>query len=343
MKKVVPKVAEAAAPRSGRVKALMIRAVYAVIAWLPLRVIQWLGAGLGYLLWLADTDLTRTTRINIGLCFPELSAPEQRRLARQSLLETGKTMLETGACWNWSLDKCRSLIHHIEGEQLFAERCADQRGLILLLPHLCTWEMLHPVLTAHTSFTAMFKPPQIVALDEWMQKVRNRSSAVMVPANRRGVSELMKALKAGQCVVVLPDQEPERESGGFAPFFGIEALTVSLVHGLATKTNAQLLVVNTKRLPCGRGFDVVFRDANAINVPDLRTSLTAMNAIVETAVREIPAQYQWEYKRFKQGPSKRTKYYFPSGRLQTHKQREAWAAAKDADENRRSEENKKPP
>ena len=78
------------------------------------------------------------------------------------------------------------------------------------------------------------------------------------------------------------------------------------MQGLATKTNAQLLLVNTKRLPGGRGFDVVFRDANAINTPDLRASLTAMNAIVETAVREIPAQYQWEYKRFrvrpKQGP-----------------------------------------
>ena len=315
-------VEETRVPFSDRLKAGAIRGVYALLAYLPLRVIQWLGAALGQLLWVLDSDLARTTRINIGLCFPELSPQDQQRLARQSLLETGKTMLETGACWNWSLDKCRSLIRHIEGEQLFAQRCADERGLILLLPHLCTWEMLHPVLTAHTPFTAMYKPPQITALDEWMQKVRNRSSAVMVPANRRGVSELMKALKAGQCVVVLPDQEPERGSGDFAPFFGIEALTVSLVHGLATKTNAQALVVNAKRLQDGRGFDVVFRDANAVNTLDVRASLTAMNAIVEAAVREIPAQYQWEYKRFKQGPDKRTKYYFGEGRIALHQQRE---------------------
>lgn len=309
-------------PSSDRLKAVAIRALYALVACLPLRMIQWLGTGVGYLLWRLDTDLARTTRINIGLCFPELSAEDQENLACQSLIETGKTILETGACWNWSLDKCRSLIRHIEGEQLFAERCADERGLILLLPHLCTWEMLHPVLTAHTTFTAMYKPPEIPALDAWMLKVRSRSSAVMVPTNRRGVSELMKALKKGQCVVVLPDQEPERESGGFAPFFGIEALTVSLVHGLASKTNAQVLVVNAKRLPDGCGFDVVFRDANAINTPNVSESLKAMNAIVEAAVREIPAQYQWEYKRFKQGPDKRTKYYFDSEKLVAHRERE---------------------
>jgi KDO2-lipid IV(A) lauroyltransferase len=307
-------VKEVPIPLSDRMKGAFIRSLYALLACLPLRAIQLLGAGLGNALWLCRTELARTSLINIHLCFPELSAKEQKKLARQSLLETGKTMLETGACWNWSLEKCRSLIRNIEGEQLFAERCADPRGLILLLPHLCTWEMLHPVLSAHTAFTAMFKPPQIRSLDDWMQKVRNRSSAVMVPANRRGVSELMKALKNGQCIVVLPDQEPERESGSFAPFFGLEALTVSLVHGLATKTHAQLLMVNTKRLADGSGFDVVFRDANTVNTPDLRQSLTAMNTIVETAVREIPAQYQWEYKRFKQGAQKRTKYYFSEDR-----------------------------
>ena len=142
-----------------------------------------------------------------------------------------------------------------------------------------------------------------------MQSVRNRASATMVPANRRGVTELVKTLKAGGCVVMLPDQEPERESGDFAPFFGVETLTISLVHGLATKTHSQLLLVNAKRLTDGNGFDVVFRDANSVNADDLRTSLTAMNAIIETAVREIPEQYQWEYKRFKRRPQGKADFY----------------------------------
>ncbi len=290
-------------------KAQSIIVLYRFLACLPLCVIQALGAGIGHLQWLFRTRLARTTIANIRLCFPEMSNGEQDQLAHQSLVETGKTLLETGACWNWSLEQCRSRIKRIEGEQLFASCCADERGLILLMPHLCTWEILHPVLTEHTNFTAMYKPPKIRPLDGWLQSVRNRSSARMVPANRRGVSELVKTLKEGGCVVILPDQEPERESGCFAPFFGVETLTISLVHGLATRTGAQLLLVNARRLPGAAGFDVVFRDANAVNTGDLRASLTAMNAIIEDAVREIPAQYQWEYKRFKRRPEGKAAFY----------------------------------
>jgi Kdo2-lipid IVA lauroyltransferase/acyltransferase len=290
-------------------KAAVIRGLYRLLACLPLRVIQLLGSVLGKLFWATNSRMAKTTIANIRLCFPELSSSEQTILAQESLMETGKTILETGACWNWSLEKCRAFIHRIDGEELFAERCADPRGLILLMPHLCTWEILHPVLTSHTHFTAMYKPPKIRPLDDWMQAVRNRSSATMVPANRRGVTELVKTLKAGGCIVMLPDQEPERESGDFAPFFGVETLTVSLVHGLATKTNAQLLLVNAKRLRDGSGFDVVFRDANAVNTDNLSESLAAMNAIIERAVREIPAQYQWEYKRFKRRPQGKADFY----------------------------------
>ncbi len=301
--------AVAAIPLNEKGKALLIRAIYRLLACLPLQAIQWLGSGLGQLFWVSRSRMASTTVANIRLCFPGLPESGQMALARESLVETGKTILETGACWNWSLDQCRTLIRHVEGEALFAERCRDPRGLILLMPHLSTWEILHPVLTAHTRFTAMYKPPKIRPLDSWMQAVRNRASATMVPANRRGVTELMKTLKAGGCVVVLPDQEPERESGAFAPFFGVETLTITLVHGLATKTGAQLLLVNAKRLPAGAGFDVAFRDANSVNTPDQRESLAAMNAIIEEAVREIPAQYQWEYKRFKRRPEGKADFY----------------------------------
>jgi KDO2-lipid IV(A) lauroyltransferase len=301
--------AEAAIPLKEKGKALLIRAVYRLLASLPLLAIQRLGSGLGQLFWVSRSRMARTTMANVRMCFPELSPAEQAILSRDSLIETGKTILETGACWNWSLDQCRTLIRRVEGEELFAQRCRDSRGLILLMPHLSTWEILHPVLTAHTRFTAMYKPPKIRPLDSWMQAVRNRASATMVPANRRGVTELMKTLKAGGCVVVLPDQEPERESGAFAPFFGVEALTITLVHGLATKTGAQLLLVNAKRLPGGAGFDVEFRDANSVNTPDQHESLAAMNAIIEQAVREIPAQYQWEYKRFKRRPQGKADFY----------------------------------
>lgn len=289
-------------PLSERVKAHAIITLYSLVSLLPLTAIQWLGRRLGDAMRMFNTRAYQTTLANLKQCFPELSVEERLTLAKQSIQATGQTILETGACWKWSLDKCAAHIQRIEGEDLFAERVNDERGLILLMPHLSTWEILHPVLTKHTAFTAMYKPPKIRPLDSWMQAVRNRTSAVMVPANRKGVMELIKALKAGKTVVVLPDQEPERESGAFAPFFGVDALTITLIHGLATKSNAQLLLVNAKRLPEAKGFDVEFVDANSVNCESQLESLTQMNALIEQAVRQIPEQYQWEYKRFKRRP-----------------------------------------
>ena len=289
-------------PLSERVKAHLIITMYSLVSLLPLAAIQWLGRRVGDVMRLFNSRAYQTTLANITQCFPELSTAEKLELAKQSVQATGQTILETGACWKWSLEKCAAHIKHIEGEDLFAERVCDGRGLILLMPHLSTWEILHPVLTKHTAFTAMYKPPKIRPLDSWMQAVRNRTSAVTVPANRKGVSELIKTLKAGKTIVVLPDQEPERESGAFAPFFGVDALTITLIHGLATKSNAQLLLVNAKRLPKAEGFDVQFVDANAVNCGSQIESLTQMNALIEQAVRATPEQYQWEYKRFKRRP-----------------------------------------
>ena len=141
------------------IKAYVIRLVYQLLSLLSLRAIQQIGAVLGEFIWRSRSRMAKTTLTNIRLCFPDLSEPELQKLAKSSLIETGKTIIETGACWNWSLEKCRSVIRNIEGESLFAQYCADERGLILLMPHLSTWEILHPILTKHTHFTAMYKPP----------------------------------------------------------------------------------------------------------------------------------------------------------------------------------------
>ena len=300
---------DASVPLSEHIKAAVVRSLCFLVALLPLRSIQRLGALVGRVLWIVQSRAAQTTLANIRLCFPALSAAEQTALARRSLLETGKTILETCACWHWPLEKSRRLIRHVEGEQLLIDACANESGLILLVPHLSSWEMLPSFVRSYTQYTAMYKPPRIRPLDAWMQAVRHRVGSEVVPTNRRGVSELMRVLKGGGCVVILPDQEPERESGAFAPFFGVETLTMSLVQGLAVKTDAQVLELNAKRLADGGGFDIVLRDANAVNTSDVRASLSAMNAVIETAVRDIPEQYQWEYKRFKRRPEGRADFY----------------------------------
>ncbi len=70
-----------------------------VCSWLPLPAIHLLGACLGWALTLVPNRLSRDTRTNISLCLPALDKQQQLRLVRESLVETGKTLLETGALW----------------------------------------------------------------------------------------------------------------------------------------------------------------------------------------------------------------------------------------------------
>ncbi|MDO8692789.1 MAG: hypothetical protein Q7J51_01700 [Sheuella sp.] len=49
---------------------------------------------------------------------------------------------------------------------------------------------------------------------------KGQMNITMAPANRTGVRNLLKALKRGQSIDILPDQVPAIGKGVCAPFFG---------------------------------------------------------------------------------------------------------------------------
>jgi KDO2-lipid IV(A) lauroyltransferase len=128
---------------------------------------------------------------------------------------------------------------------------------------------------------------------------RQRTGAKLIPADGKGVRQVFQAIRKGHLVGILPDQQAKAGQGQFAPFFGIEALTMVLLSKLAQKTDCTVLFAWIERLPGGAGYDFHFSAApEQISDPDLRTSVTALNQGVEQCVRQCPAQYQWSYKRF---------------------------------------------
>ncbi|WP_101758673.1 lysophospholipid acyltransferase family protein [Oceanicoccus sp. KOV_DT_Chl] len=141
-------------------------------------------------------------------------------------------------------------------------------------------------------------------------QARSCNGAKLAPTNTSGVKALLRALKNGETVGVLPDQTPITSGGDFAPFFGIPALTGTLSFNLIQRTGAKVVVAYAERVGPGAGFKVVFEAvADDIASADQLVSLTALNNAVEQCARKIPEQYQWEYKRFKKQPAGAKKYY----------------------------------
>jgi len=279
-------------------------------ALLPLPALHALGAGAGWLLSLFPNEARRITRVNIARCLPELGAADQRRLVRRSLVETGKTAAETGPLWLWSRDRILHLVQGVSGEDLLEEALAAGRGVILAAPHLGAWELMGLYSSLRHPITSLYRPPRMGGLDALMKGARERLGATLVPADAAGVRALLKALRRGELLGILPDQEPRYGNGVFSPFFGLPAYTMTLLARLAQQSGAPIFIAYAERLAAGHGYRLHFQPLAPMATEATVEEITAaVNAGVEACVRRLPQQYQWSYKRFKTRPVGEARFY----------------------------------
>jgi KDO2-lipid IV(A) lauroyltransferase len=281
-----------------------------LFALLPLWLAQALGAAVGALMGVIPNSLRRVARVNIDACFPDWSKTERRRLVRRSLMEDGKGVAEMGALWLWPPARVLALMREVRGEELIEQAVAAGRGVIIASPHLGAWEIVGPYLASRWPMTILYRPARLAQLDATIRAARERGGATLVPTDAGGVRALFKALSRGELVGILPDQEPGLESGAFAPFFGVDANTMVLLPRLAQKSGAAVLFVFAERLSWGRGYILRVEPApEGIADADTAVACAALNKGVERCVRQVPAQYQWSYKRFKKRPQGQAKLY----------------------------------
>jgi KDO2-lipid IV(A) lauroyltransferase len=277
------------------------------MALLPYSATRRVGDALGGLSALLNTRSARVTDANIRYCFPALRDAERRRLVQQSLQHTGRLLAEAGIVFHWSAERVDRLVVGVEGFEPLQQALDEQRGILVLVPHFGNWELfaLH---FGRYEFIALYDPPRIAAFDEMIRASRQRTGALLLPIDGKGVRAVLKALQRGRPVSILPDQVPTRSAGIYAPFFGRPALTMTFAHRLIQNTNPLVVLGSCTRQ--ANGFRICFsRIPDAIYSADVEQSVRCMNEAIEKLVRGDPAQYQWEYKRFKQPPPGGTNPY----------------------------------
>ena len=242
----------------------------------------------------------RVTRDNLARAYPMLDHEQRARLALLSLRHSIATALELGFAWQGKASSVENAIVHIEGQALLEEAQHQNKGVIILAPHFGNWEVLNFWLSSNMPFTAMYEPPRIKRLDDVIRSGRERMGAHLVPTTARGVSALLKALKRGEAVGILPDQVPDDTGGVMASFYGYPAYTATLLPKLVSRTGARVIVSVARRLPQGKGYTLHFIPADErVYAEDEATAARGVNASVEQIIALDPAQYQWEYKRYK--------------------------------------------
>lgn len=268
---------------------------------LPYGATRVVGNLIGSVTYLFRTRSAKNTETNLRYCFPAMRESQRKALTQESLKHTGRLFAEAGIIFHWSEEKLNELITGVDGFAPLQQALNEHRGILVLVPHFGNWELfaLH---FGRYQFLALYDPPKIASIDEMIRSSRQRTGATLLPIDAQGVRGVLQALKRGRPVSILPDQVPTQSAGVYAPFFDRPALTMTFAHRLI-RSNDPLVVLGS----CTRvdeGFRIAFHEVDEkINSDDVEESVAAMNASIEKLVREKPAQYQWEYKRFKRPPA----------------------------------------
>lgn len=277
----------------------IVQLVFRVLAQCPLWLLHGLGWVLGWLSFLLSGVYRRR------LLAHAQQAGLSRRQALASVGEAGKMVAELPRLWLG-----RPVRVGWEGASHIEAELTHGRGVLFLTPHLGCFEITAQAFAqrfgGRMPVTVLYRPARQPWMRDLVAGARQRPGMCAAPTTLGGVKQLIKALKAGQAVGLLPDQVPPDGQGVWAPFFGRDAYTMTLSARLAHAANARLLLIWGERLRWGRGFLVRVRPFEAVTGQPLAADATEaalqINRAMESLVRECPPQYLWSYDRYKTPP-----------------------------------------
>ena len=271
-----------------------MRTLFKVLSIVPLFVLHGLGWVLGWAAFL-------------------LSASYRNRLmsnARQADVSTKAVLASVGAAGQLVVELARLWFGapvpvRWDGDALVEDALASGKGIIFLTPHLGCFEVTAQAYAKRfgqhgSPITVLFRPPRQPWLRPLVESSRKRPGLQTAPTTLAGVKQMVRALKRGECVGLLPDQVPPLGLGIWAPFFNRDAYTMTLSARLAAQTGAMVLLAWGERLSWGRGYIVHFESLDLQPSEEISSAVSGINAAMERLILKAPHQYLWGYARYKQ-------------------------------------------
>lgn len=259
--------------------------LFRLLSRLPLPVLHNLGALLGWLAYALSPSYRRHLQENIVLAGQECARGA-------AIAEAGKTLLELPKLWLRPQAEVVSRVVKVTGWELVEQAWQAGRGILFLTPHLGCFEITAQYYAARRPITVLYRRPK----QDWLAPIIEQGRGAnlkLAPADMSGVRKLIKALKTGEAIGMLPDQAPGVGEGEWAPFFGRPAYTMTLAARLA-QTGATVILAYAERLHYGAGYHLRF----LLPEGDATTPV-GINREIERLIRLCPEQYLWGYNRYK--------------------------------------------
>lgn len=278
-----------------------------LIDWLsrrPLRLLHAFGGFLGWAAFVLSPSYRRRLQANAAL------AGVSPRECRTSVAEAGRMTTELPRLWLRPPDQAIGDPVAWSGEACIEQALAAGRGIVLLTPHMGSFEVAAQAYAqrfgALQPITVLYRPARQAWLRALEETARARPALATAPASLAGVRLLMRALRRGETVGLLPDQVPPEGMGVWVPFFGQPAYTMTLAARLVQQTGATPLLIWGERLARGAGYIVRVKALEEpLPTPSgddaawQQAAAAAMNRNMERMILAKPSQYLWGYHRYK--------------------------------------------
>jgi KDO2-lipid IV(A) lauroyltransferase len=268
------------------------RILLGIFASLPLWLLHRLGTVLGWAMYGISPTYRRNLRANLAR-----AGYADPRVRRAAIAHAGQLLAETPAMWLRPQERVAALVNEVRGMAAVDAARAAGKALLFLTPHMGCFEITAQYTAQRMPITVLYRPPKLAWLDPLMRAGRGRGGVRLVPADARGVREVLAALKRGGAAGFLPDQVPGQGEGEWAEFFGELAYTATLAPRLAQRAEVACFLAFAERLPRGAGYRMMLKPLPPPFPGE--TPVRHLNRALEDLVRECPGQYLWGYNRYK--------------------------------------------
>lgn len=268
-----------------RVASFMLRA----LGRLPLWFLRAAGRLLGWIIYASSSSYRNKIRTNL-----RRAGLDSRPMRWRTAGEAGCTFGELPWVWTRPLSH---LVERVRCEaadlQVFEQTLRRGQGVLFLTPHLGSFEVAASWHSARAPITVLYKPPRKPWLRPFVARVRDRAQLSAVPPTTGGLRHLLRALRAGEAIGLLPDQVPAAGDGRWAPFFGEAAYTMTLPARLAGQTGAAVVLAICERVAWPAGWRLRLEELHERPEPE------ALNRRLQYWILQCPEQYLWGYNRYR--------------------------------------------
>ena len=247
----------------------------------------------------------KVTSKNIEIAFPDRNKKDVALLAKRSFKESIISGYESIYTWGRNDAKVNSNILRIENNYLINN--LKENGLIAVSFHNRSVDMLLTWMNSQHTTTSLFKKIKNNTLNTFVKQRRESKKSKCYETNISGVKEIFKSLKNNNIVCFAADQVPKRGFGEYIDFFNVKAYTTTLVQSLVNKTEANVMYFFIQSSP-DNDINIILKRCNKSINNDSEHALL-LNKDIERFIMNRPADYSWEYKRFKRSKNLPNNFY----------------------------------